>query len=280
MNMNYLREVEYGLEADKVLDGVPRVDLQLTGAPTVRNIRQTLDMLLENEDMSLARFGDGEMTLMNGGGCYYQWNSFGVCRRLSEALFRKRPKCLVGLNRAHYYYTSVTLPRLEKWYSEVGFGGSVRGHIHLLLKREDAPNSVYMAAEVTCARHTYRMGRPFFTEFFARWERVFEGKDVILVTGRGDLPKGVFYKARSLRILHVHPRDAMDAYCVPRQQLLDANGDGSAVVALCCGPLASCLAWDLSDKMRCLDIGHLPDDYESFKFNTNAEEEFGAFYCK
>ena len=278
--MEYLREVEYGLESDKVLDGVPRVDLQLTGAPTVRNIRQTLDTLLENEDVSLARFGDGEMTLMNGGCCYYQRPSFGACRRLSEALFRKSPKCLIGLNRAHYYYTAVTLPRLEKWYSEVGFGVSVRRHVHLLHKRDDAPNSVFMAAEVTCARHTYRMGRPFFTEFFARWERVFEGKDVILVTGRGDLPKGVFCKAKSLRILPVHPRDAMDAYHVPRQQLLDANCDGRAVVALCCGPLASCLACDLSDKMRCLDIGHLPDDYDSFKFNTNAEDEFGAFYCK
>lgn len=278
--MEYLREVEYGLDADKVLDGVPRVDLQLTGAPTVRNIRQTLDALLLNEDMSLARFGDGELTLINGGSCYYQSPSIGTRRRLADALLRKHPKCLVGVNRAHFYYTSVTLPRLEKWYSEVGFGRSAMEHVHLLNRSEEGTERVFMAAEVTCARHTYRMGRPFFTEFFTRWERVFEDKDVILVTGRGDLPKGVFYKARSLRILPVHPRDAMDAYHVPRQQLLDANGDGHYVVALCCGPLASCLAWDLSDRMRCLDIGHLPDDYESFKFSTDAENEFGEFYCR
>src|SRR3954469_12628604 len=71
--------------------------LRIPGAPLrVIGEKQTLAVIRERR-ASIARFGDGELEIMIGGGIYFQQQDPELARRLRGILRSPRPNFLIGI---------------------------------------------------------------------------------------------------------------------------------------------------------------------------------------
>jgi len=246
--------------------------------PRILSIVATLTRLCDDDRLSFARIGDGELTLMGGNaGCVYEKGCEGFAEIVSRMLSEERRHCMVGLSLPHFYNAPTVIKEVLDWlpmYSE-----RVLKEKHL----DNARLEAYGDATLTVARHHYDMPNGFWFAYYWHIVQLFNGKDVILVTGDDMLSCGenmqFLRHARSVDVLRVPSRDALQCRDDIRRELRIANGGGNKVVCLCCGPLASVMAWELSNEMRCLDMGHFPREFAEFEQGIEPTKNFNLFFC-
>lgn len=213
------------------------------------DMARTLEAV-QDEGLSLARFGDGELMLMANDrhSLRFQRNSPELRRELTDAT---NPDWLAPGR------VLVALP------------SPFRGNLHWrgvwiaawpLLKSLIDPAKRYGHALVS---------RPAFFQQegaagIAQWRRLWQGREVLVVTGRGsrfDLLPALFDGAKKVDFLHAAPEHAF----VDRQTILQGvleRAGSDTVVLLSLGPTATILAHHLAAQgIQALDIGHISASY-------------------
>jgi hypothetical protein len=187
---------------------------------------------------SLARYGDGEYSLILGGNCVSQRQVPGIARELAAILQEDGPAlpCIPNLN------AKLPANKAKSWQN-------YRQPKHLaLLDHKRTYGSSFISRPDSA---------PWIDTdaYWASVKALWAGKDVTLVTGRYN----------ELRLDQMEGATSVREVIAPRQhayaeidRIEEEIGTPPGVVLMCLGPTATCLADRLARKgVHALDLGHL-----------------------
>lgn len=231
---------------------------------TFLSIPETLDYIHQNNS-SVIRYGDGEITLMDGGDLLFQKYDPGLADKLRKIFAMNHRGLLIcatdiwgkldhfapyakTFNMHQAYRTAHIWRKLfqkSKTYGETNITRHYLGY-----------NDKTKAAEI-------------FKKLFSLWEE----KAVVLVEGeksRLGVGNNMFDNTTSLKRILCPAENAYFSYYKILNSVKKVGKDNLILLSL--GPTAKVLAYDLYKLgYRVIDIGHIDMEYEMFLRNSNAQ---------
>lgn len=225
--------------------------------PKVLSINKTIDMVLEKE-LSVIRFGDGEISLIDGLDLGFQKNNLDLSKKLEFILQYNNERlliCIPGIwdkldkfepyayhfNMHHLYRYGYIWKKLLSFSQIYGDTNMTRHYLAFKDKTQCGSN---------------------FNKLFSIWKN----KDVVLIEGiksRLGVGNNMFDNVKSLQRILCPPNDAFLKYEEIKKEVIKINKDKLILLSL--GPTAKILAYDLFLLgYRVIDIGHIDMEYEMF----------------
>lgn len=225
--------------------------LRIPGAPLdVEGEMETLRAICERR-ASIARYGDGEMEVMIGGGIYFQEHDPVLARRLRSILREPRPNFLIGIPNFDALQIK-TEGRKGSWQR-------YRRMFSHLVRRGAKYHSAFVSRPASIVGLES-------SEYFEAWQKVWAGREVVIVhhsTETAEHP--LFRTAGKVHFEFCPGKNAFREYnaLLERTALYCSRADVLFLIAA--GPTAGVLAWDLAERgVQALDIGHLTAAYDEF----------------
>ena len=229
--------------------------------PKVLSALETLKKIKDGH-LSAIRFGDGEISLIEGGDLQFQKYETELGKRLSNILTTNMPKLLICIPPIFGNLRKLT--KIGYWFE-----------IHHLFRyshvwqRLTSPNRTYGDAFFARAYLTYKdksgAGK-VYTEIKLLWEN----EDVVIIEGsksRLGVGNDLFKSARSLGRILCPPENAyakVDAIIKEASQLPQET-----LILLSLGPAAKVIGYELFKRgYRIIDVGHLDMEYEMYLRNS------------
>jgi glycosyltransferase family protein len=229
----------------------------------VRNIRimnteETVTYILQHH-CSVARFGDGEFYVMDGGGNGFQHSDEQLRQRLIKVFQTKHPHLLVCIP-----YT---------WINQSGLKHLVKVFYTRFLLR----NNGYIFKWFD---YHYTYGDALFSRFYMDYQdksqsyqridlikKIWDRRDLYIIEGkltRMGVGNDLFDEARSINRILCPSKSAFDKYNEIKNIALEKiPKDDNVLVLLALGMTATVLVCDLSQEgYQTIDIGHLDVEYE------------------
>jgi glycosyltransferase family protein len=230
--------------------------------PHIQGPIEAVDKILA-EQMSMARFGDGEFEIMAGRSrAHFQETTEKLGARLREVL--QTPKKNVLICIANNYgslddYNPSDIQGIRDYMTE-----EVRQYHMSVLD----PDRIYYDTYLT---RPYVMYRDNQTDAprkrFENLQRLWDGRDVVFIEGdrtRMGVGNDLFSNVRSVRRILAPNENAFQKYDEILKEAEKVEPDALFLLAL--GPTATVLAYDLAQKgYQALDIGHIDLEYEWMK---------------
>ncbi len=251
----------YNIKLKKIEIKLENLPYELVGTrklytPEVRDITETMDMLVHT-DVSISRFGDGEMKLMAGNDIGFQKASPQLAERLKEVLKSQPENHITGI--------------LDVFGSLAGYTDSLQDYFREYLHDYNREfqygllniNKTYYNAFITRPYISYK-DKQHAGEVFENFKKIWDGQDILIVEGdRTRLGRGndLFNNVKSCKRIICPNENAFEKY----GQILGAvkKQDKGRLVLLALGPTATILAYDLAKEgFRAVDIGHIDIEYE------------------
>lgn len=228
-------------------------------APRVLTASETLEIIARH-NLSVIRFGDGEMTVMGGNNLGFQKSSPLLARRLKEIIRLNLPGLLICVPNffgkleglAHFAFT-FALHHQFRYRHE---------WLDLLSKNQiygdTGMTRPYLGYQESARKHSGEL----FHKIFSLWR----GKNVVLIEGsksRVGVGNDLLKDAASIRRILCPPENAFDKYDQILNEALKVSKDKLILLSL--GPTAKVLGFDLFKAgYRVVDIGHVDMEYEMF----------------
>ncbi len=225
----------------------------------VMNSWETVDYILKNK-CSIARFGDGEMDIMLGFGIGFQKSTKRLRKKLKSV--KTTDKCLAAIpnifdkkffNRQNFKEKPYKFWRNVKFFTKPFYvhyfgGNKAIGDTNL--------SRFYLQFNDSSK----------VPEYVQHLKKMWDGRDLLFVEGeqtRLGMGNDFFSNAKSIRRILCPSKNAFDKFEEIKKAILDnAKQDDLVICAL--GPTATVLAFELSDKLQVLDLGHIDIEYEWF----------------
>lgn len=212
------------------------------------SFEDTMKYIAENQ-MSFARFGDGELKMMFRVGYHlrFQKNSAAIrmaLRNTFKIAQNKDSKLLLGFPNP---------------YGDAHWSG-------VWIDIWDDAEPVFCELETVGNAH---VSRPIFFEMFGQegitaWTKLWDQKNVTVVTGKGsrfNLVPALFGNMKSLDFCYSTPTDAFDDL---DRVLHELEGRNSDLILISLGPAGTVLAALLAERgFWALDVGHISDSYQT-----------------
>lgn len=225
--------------------------------PHVLTIEQTIRKII-NKELSVVRFGDGEISLIDSNDLAFQKKNNELSSKLKKILQSDLEGLLVcvpgffgKLDNLKIVPFRFTLHHLFK-----------HGHVW---KKLLSSNQIYGDAFITRPHIGFKdqsKSGNNFIKLFSIWE----GKDVVLIEGeksRLGVGNDMFDKAKSLRRILCPAENAFLKYEEIKKEALKIDKENLILISL--GPTAKVLAYDMFLLgYRVIDIGHIDMEYEMF----------------
>ena len=226
--------------------------------PHILSIEETLDLIIR-ESLSVVRFGDGEISLMDNTELSFQDKDPQLIEKLKTILQSNHKGLLICV--------------LNVWEGKVD---DLADHVywfelHHVLKHHQiwetslSPHQVYGDAFIT---------RPYLTikdksrsqTIFNKVRSLWENKDVVLIEGeksRLGINNDLFINTRSLKRILCPAENAFSYYDQIKNEASKVSKD--TLILLSLGPTAKPLAYDMFlSGYRVIDIGHIDMEYEMY----------------
>jgi glycosyltransferase family protein len=225
--------------------------------PNVLSIPETIDTIIK-ENLSVIRFGDGEIFLLDGGHTAFQKNEQDLATRLEQVILAKQKGLLIcipgiwdGLEKfdtvAYWFFMHHLYRNGHTWEALISY------------------DRVYGDTNMTRPYLAYKDKSNcdiIFKKLFSIWE----GKDVVLIEGeksRLGVGNDLFANVASLKRILCPPENAYSHYTAIKEAAFKI--DKSKLILLSLGPAAKVLAYDLfMEGYRVIDVGHVDMEYEMF----------------
>ena len=222
--------------------------------PNVMTAEQTIDFILEN-NASIARFGDGEVDVMIGGGPLFQKYDAGLAKELKQAA--KSEKCFVCLsplfNRDKEKYTQ---EQINFWKNNVKW----RAYYY----KKFFPKQQYGDAYISRFYITM-VNRDGCRAYAEKLKTLWDGRDIAIIEGcqsRIGMGNDLFANTKSIKRILGPKKNAYDRIN-EIHEFTKANIEKETLVILALGPSATALAFRLAnDGFQALDLGHADIEYE------------------
>lgn len=234
--------------------------------PKVMGIDETMDYIIKNNP-SVARFGDGEIKLVNKKDISFQKASPELAKRLREVLAADEQGFLPCILSFFDYDPQLTQDTNDHWKKHMN-------RYRYVWYKNTQPG--------------IRYGNSFISRFyieiedkstaenrFKKLKQFWEGRDIIIVEGeksRLGVGNDLFDNVKSTRRILCPVDNAYNKY----NDILEAskrNAFDGALFILAVGPAATVLAYDLfKEGYQALDIGHADIEYEWFKAGATKKQ--------
>ena len=264
----------YQVFRDNQIDEMADVIQKLVKRPTdhvvpqlfnihVRGMDESLDRLI-NEKKSIIRFGDGELSLINGKGITYQAYNKDLSRKLKQILFvffyNKYDVALPDVFESLEDYGQYT-----KDFYETNF---FFNNQHLLSEVEKTEN-IYSNTFIS-RPYIDRIDKAKSASWFNKLKQIWKEKDILIVEGaltRSGVGNDLFDNTKSVKRILAPSRNAYQKVNKIEQMIRENAED--RLVLLMLGPTAKIIVDDLQDlDNQLIDLGHIDSEYEWFKMGA------------
>ncbi|UIL50716.1 MULTISPECIES: GT-D fold domain-containing glycosyltransferase [Pantoea] len=227
---------------------------------SVMSIEETIDLLLANPQLSLARYGDGELEMTYYKNIGFQPFNPQLSARLKALLQQgpqANPHCLVCLPDAFRTTRNMRSGSALFWFFHKSF--YFKYYASLL-------NSQYQYGNTSVTRpyHDYKT-KQLSQTIFDKFKQLYKDRRLLIVEGSGTrlgLGNDLLADAREVKRITTLNRNAFSVYDRLLAAIL-AHASDYDLVLISLGPTATVLAYDLSQHgIRCIDSGHVDIEYE------------------
>jgi glycosyltransferase family protein len=225
--------------------------------PHVLSVDETISAVKE-KNFSVIRFGDGEISLIDGLDLGFQKYNRELAARLEFILQTKDEGLLLCVPNMWG-----RLDWQENYAYKFGVHNLYRyGHVWKSLLSD---NQIYGETNMTRFYLSFK-DKSQAAERFKKLFSIWESKDVVLIEGeksRLGVGNGLFNNVKSLQRILCPPTDAYDKYEAIKNEAEKIGKDKMVLISL--GPTAKVLAYDLFKLgYRVIDVGHIDMEYEMF----------------
>ena len=257
----------YDLKLEKLIIKFENMPYEIVDAgeryiPKVKGIEDTMELILHS-DVSISRFGDGEMKLLAGKDIGFQKASAKLANRLKEVLQGSLDKHVVGILNVFGSLSDYT-EEIQNYFRTYLHEYN-REFQYSLLNHE----KTYYDAFITRPYISYK-NREHAKNVFERFKRIWSNQSVLIVEGdRTRLGRGndLFEQVKSCERIICPNEDAFEYYNEILHNIMQHGKDKLILLAL--GPTATILAYDLAKAgYRALDIGHIDLEYEWYRMGA------------
>lgn len=225
--------------------------------PRVLSVDETIDLIIKN-NLSVIRFGDGEISLIDGLDLGFQKYDAELAAKLKmilktdiNGLLLTLPDMWERQDWQEYYAYRFGVHHIYRygpaWKSALSFGRTY--------------GNTGMTRFYLCFKDKSQAAERF-KKLFSIWEN----KDVVLIEGeksRLGVGNDLFNKVKSLQRILCPPTDAYDKFEAIISEAVKIGKDKLILISL--GPTAKVLSYDLFKLgYRVIDIGHIDMEYEMF----------------
>ena len=238
---------------------------------SILNTDETLS-LLEKEQFSFLRYGDGEIAIMQGKSIPFQEYNVELAQKLREMLVTKGSGIKIGIP---YYYIH-PLNSLNDFTKK--FARALPAQRRFLCKN-CSKDITYIDTALTQVYQTYQ--EYDFDNYYKRMQNLLKDKDVTVVCGEGVLDR-LEHKAlgvcRSVDYIYAPSMNAYTEYQTVLEKVMAT--DKKRLVCVVLGPTAKVLVYDLAKAgYQAWDMGHYFKDYDAYlKKSPRTGEEIAKFY--
>lgn len=254
LHRNAKLRLDDDLLLEHILYAIPNSGIK---RPTILNADETRNEIFTT-NKNIARFGDGEIMVMNGNDIPFQKADKTLTMRLREIFANPHPNLMIGINR-RYYYPNPMVEIIEQT-NEVykNFELYAVPKMRQMLTKYINYNTQY------CEASTSKMGGG---NRFQIWRDFFQDKKLVLVGCKEAFDSyqfNIFDTAKELKYEFVPNKHCFSKY---DEILARLKGyDKNFIHILMCGPTANVLVADLTEYgYRALDLGHLAKSYDWHK---------------
>ena len=230
--------------------------------PNVLNEEKTIDLLCKTKQ-SLARFGDGEISIINGKNIPFQKYDEKLAKRLREILLNTNNKLLIGINHRYFF------PHYDPNANEINRDFAL---FSMPKYRKDLISYLDFSTKYCDAGFTgiRAIKNKKNDNLFKKVRTIWNKHDIILVGCReahSKIKYDLFDNATKQTWIYVPNKDAFDEYDNILTQI--KKHPKKSIIILLAGPTSKVLADDLSHcGYRALDLGHMAKSYNYYMQNT------------
>ena len=230
--------------------------------------------LLDENDFSVSRFGDGEFDLINGKSLKFQKYDENLSLRLKEilAIKEENQNLKVCIPCAYKYLKDFNKKSQLFW---IMYFKNNRKKLSFLLDKKYQ----YLDSQITRI-YINRKSIKQSEKYFQSWKKIWNEKDLLIVEGeksRFGVGNDLFANARTFLRILCPAENAFERYEKIFQAIKDNAKDKMVLIVL--GPTATVLAYDLAKcGIRALDIGNMDMEYEWFLRKTSEKVNIEGKY--
>ena len=230
--------------------------------------------LLDENDFSVSRFGDGEFDLINGKSLKFQKYDENLSLRLKEilAIKEENQNLKVCIPCAYKYLKDFNKKSQLFW---IMYFKNNRKKLSFLLDKKYQ----YLDSQITRI-YINRKSIKQSEKYFQSWKKIWNEKDLLIVEGeksRFGVGNDLFANARTVLRILCPAENAFERYEKIFQAIKDNAKDKMVLIVL--GPTATVLAYDLAKcGIRALDIGNMDMEYEWFLRKTSEKVNIEGKY--
>jgi len=225
--------------------------LRIPGAPLrVADEMETLRAIRERR-ASIARYGDGELEIMIGGGIHFQEYDSELSRRLRAILRSSRADFLIGIPN----FDALQIKTEERKGTWLRY----RRMFSHLVQRGVEYHSAFVSRPASIVGLES-------AEYFQQWQSLWGGRDVVVVHHSAATAEHVLFRnARGVRFVFCPGKNAFREYAAVLESAAAHCSRPDVLFLIAAGPTAGVLAWDLAERgAQALDVGHLTAAYDEF----------------
>lgn len=227
---------------------------------------------IEEHSISFYRYGDGELAIMMGEGIAFQEADSRLAQRLLEMLTVQELGIMAAIPHCYFHYDQGMTKVLE------GFNCAMKRQRRFFLKY-CSPTQVYLDTTITQIYQSYECYD--FEQYFDRVKRLFCGRRVTLICGRGifkNIKYNLLEQCEELEYMDAPSKNAFSEYDGILAQALTIPKDRLVCIVL--GPTAKPLTYDLYRQgYQVWDLGHFLKDYDAYcKKTAKDSDSITAFY--
>lgn len=242
--------------------------------PNILSNEETIKQLIE-EKKSLARFGDGEMTLLvMSNDLAFQSMDIKLSKRLDEVLRKREKGFLVGLPRV---FSEIDLKERNETSASFWEDHLLQTR-HLWYQRIDF-DSMYASSTFTRNYLTLK-DKSAAKVYFDLVMKIWADRKVLVIEGaqsRVGVGNDLFTNAVEVRRILCPSTNAFSVYEKILESALEVSRDYLVLIAL--GPTATILAYDLfKNGFQAIDIGHIDVEFEWYLRKSEVREHIPGKY--
>lgn len=226
-------------------------------SPIVRDTDETLNKII-NGKVSISRYGDGELSLMNGQSLIFQPYSEKLANRLKDIIISNNKNHVVCIPDVFSETDIYTKKARDYWNKYLNL------NLHKIYKIIDM-NKEYYDTQVTRLYIDIENKEKVLNRF-EYIKELWKGRDVIIVEGeksRLGIGNDLFNNSKSIERIICPSKDAFSKYTEILEEV--KKQDKSKLILIALGPTATVLAYDLHlEGYQAIDIGHIDIEYEWF----------------
>lgn len=243
-------------------------DLKDIYIPDIKSPFETIEEIISTKK-SIARFGDGEMQIINNERCIFEVPSPKLSQKLKTVLTSDIPYLMVGIPFVYYHSlrtkSDTDIP-IARWFYPL---------CRKIFEKYIQKNKTYYSTEIS---QMYVISNiDDWDAYFERVKDIWRNKDITIVCGDkvfDHIETNIYDCAKSIEYLYVPTVNASEKYDEILEKIYKVK---NKLIILICGPLATALAYDIAcwsrGAVQALDMGHIAKDYDYYVHKRSREIE-------